>query len=188
MVSAPRVYAMLGNESLWAVVAHCHETLDKARIDHAIIGGVAVCLHGYQRNTVDVDLLVRAQDASSLRIALENAGYAWDANAQEFRSKSGIPVHIVLAEDRAGPGSEVRMPDPADSSALTELEGLPVVSLAKLIESKLACGLAQLRRTHRDFADVVELIAVQGLDGSFAKYLHKSLRPTYRKLVRHAQG
>ncbi len=36
-----------------------------------------------------------------------------------------------------------------------------------------------------EFADVVELIAVRHLDGSFSRDLHKSLRKTFRELVRH---
>lgn len=59
--------------------------------------------------------------------------------------------------------------------------GLPL--LLRLIEMKLASGLRSIRRTHRDFADVVELIAIRKLDGSFARLLHKSLRPTFRELV-----
>ncbi|MFY8072551.1 MAG: hypothetical protein ACOVNQ_12740 [Pirellula sp.] len=51
---------------------------------------------------------------------------------------------------------------------------------------KLASGLGSMRRTHKDFADVVELIAIRRLDGSFAKYLHPSLRPTFSELVRCA--
>jgi hypothetical protein len=38
---------------------------------------------------------------------------------------------------------------------------------------------------HRDFADVVELIVVHGLDGSYARHLHKAVRPAFRRLVRH---
>ena len=49
---------MLGNESLWDVATQCHAILDRAAIPHAILGGVAVCLHGYERNTVDVDMLI----------------------------------------------------------------------------------------------------------------------------------
>lgn len=71
---------------------------------------------------------------------------------------------------------------------MTELEGLPVVTLARLIETKLACGQGNLRRTHKDFADVVELIAAHNLDGSFAPQLHSTLRELYRELVRHACG
>jgi hypothetical protein len=57
------------------------------------------------------------------------------------------------------------------------IEGLSVLTLAALIQSKLACGLGNLRRTHKDFADVVELIAIHQLDGSFARHLHESVRP-----------
>jgi len=46
---------------------------------------------------------------------------------------------------------------------LATFEGLPALSLARLIETKLACGEGNLRRTHKDFADVVELIAVHDL-------------------------
>lgn len=63
-----------------------------------------------------------------------------------------------------------------------------MLTLAQLIEAKLACGLGDLRRTHKDFADVVELIAVNKLDGSFARFLHDSVRGEFRELVRRATG
>jgi len=59
-----------------------------------------------------------------------------------------------------------------------------VLSLAALIESKLACGEGDPRRMHRNFADVVELIAVHELDGAYERHLHKAVRPAFRKLVR----
>ncbi len=51
------------------------------------------------------------------------------------------------------------------------IEGLSVVRLSRLIEMKIACGMSNLRRTHKDFADVVELISIRRLDGSFARFL-----------------
>jgi len=81
----------------------------------------------------------------------------------------------------------VRLPEPADQSAVVYLDGLPVITLAKLIESKIACGEGNLRRTHKDFADVVELIVKHDLRQSFAGKLHKSLRKTFRQLVRQAR-
>jgi hypothetical protein len=39
---------------------------------------VAVCLHGYRRNTVDVDLLVRPEDAEAARRVLEANEFVWD--------------------------------------------------------------------------------------------------------------
>ena len=65
---------------------------------------------------------------------------------------------------------------------------LPVFTLAKLIESKIACGQGNLRCTHKDFADVVELIIHHRLRSDFARFLHKSVRPTYRQLVRQSRG
>ena len=179
---------MLGNEPLWDVARECHEVLQRAGIPHAIIGGVAVCMHGYQRNTVDVDLLVAAGQAADVRGAMEAAGFKWSDDRAEFRSPSGVPVQFLTAADRAGPGSEVRLPDPADELAITQIEGLPVLSLAKLIESKIACGEGSLRRTHKDFADVVELIAKHDLNRSFARHLHKSIRATFRRLVGQARS
>jgi hypothetical protein len=188
MPSAARTYAMLGKGTLWDAAQRAHEVLADAGLAHALVGGVAVCLHGYERNTVDVDLLVRGEDAPRARAALESDGWTWNDERKELRSPAGAVLQFVMSGERAGRDAEVRLPDPADAAAVTELEGLPVVTLARLIESKLACGQGNLRRTHKDFADVVELIAVHALDGAFARHLHKSLRETYRTLVRNARA
>jgi hypothetical protein len=188
MISAERTYAMLGNETLWETAKSCHELLANADIPHAILGGVAVCLHGYQRNTVDVDLLVQPGQAERIRKLFESAGIAWNDEDREFRTPAGIAVQFVVAGERAGRSSEVRLPDPAEETVVTQVEGLPVLSLAALIESKIACGEANLRRTHKDFADVVELIARHDLGREFARHLHKSVRPAFRKLVAHGRA
>jgi hypothetical protein len=188
MFTAQKVYAMLANESLWQATVQCHEILTAARVPHAVMGGVAVCLHGYQRNTVDVDLLVRKEDSKAIRESLESESFVWNAKEKEFRSPSGVVIQFLLAGDKAGTDSEVKLPDPADERTIVEIEDLPVLKLSKLIETKLACGLGSVRRTHRDFADVVELILQNRLNSSFARYLHKSLRGTYRELVRKSRG
>ncbi len=188
MFTAQKVYAMLENDSLWQTAAQCHQLLAAAKIPHAVMGGVAVCLHGYQRNTVDVDLLIRKEDSDAVRETLEGDKFAWNPKEKEFRAPSGVIVQFLLAGERAGSGSEVKLPDPSDERTTTEIEELPVLTLAKLIESKIACGLGNLRRTHKDFADVVELIIENRLNSSFARFLHKSLRTTYRELVRKSRG
>lgn len=179
---------MLENRTLWETAVDCHTILRKSNVPHAILHGVVVCLHGYQRNTVDLDLIVRRADQSRVREALENAGFTWSAEHAEFRSPTGMPVQFLLEGDRAGRDSEVRLPDPAVPETKTEIEGLPVLTLARLIEAKLACGLGNSRRMHRDLADVVELIVIQNLNREFARQMHKSLRATFRKLVVQARG
>lgn len=175
---------MLGNETLWETARAVHEALSAAGLPHAALGGVAVALHGYRRNTVDVDLLIRSGDADAVRQSLEATGCQWIPEQAEFRSPAGVAVQFLYAGAKAGRDAEAKLPDPSDPATVTEREGLPVLTLARLIECKLACGQGDLRRTHKDFADVVELIAVNKLDGSFARHLHKSLREAYRELVR----
>jgi len=95
-------------------------------------------------------------------------------------------VQFLTKDQRSG--AEVRFPDPADKQAIVYLEGLPVITLAKLIESKIASGEGSLRRTHKDFADVVELIVKHELGSAFARHLHKSARKTFKQLVVQARG
>jgi hypothetical protein len=175
---------MLGNENLWETAAKCHELLKREQITHAICGGVAVCLHGYRRNTLDLDLIIRPSDAASVKKTLLDGGLAWDEQNKEFHSSSGIPVQFLMTGERAGAGSEVQLPEPEGEFNVEQIEGLPVLRLSKLIEIKIACASGSPRRTHKDLADVVELIAVRNLDSSFARYLHKSVRQTFRQLVR----
>ena len=97
-------------------------------------------------------------------------------------------MQFLIAGGSAGPGQESTLPDPGMPENVSTIEGLPVLSLPQLIQAKLACGLGNLRRTHKDFADVVELIAVHRLDDSFARLLHKSVRKEFRRLARQAGG
>lgn len=186
MKTAQKAFTMLGNESLWDVAARCNELLSGAGIAYSVCGGVAVCLHGYQRNTTDLDLVICAGDSDGVRQLLTDAGFVWDPDRVEFRTAGGIAVQLLLAGQKAGKGSEVSIAEPIGDINVEQIEGLSVVRLSRLIEMKIACGMSNLRRTHKDFADVVELISIRNLDGSFARFLHKSLRPTFRELVRHA--
>jgi hypothetical protein len=133
---------MLGSEPIWHAASACHEALAEAGTPHAVIGGVAVCLHGYRRNTVDIDLLVRTEDMPAICAALTKAGFSWDDKVREFRDPVGVPVQFVAAGERAGKGSEVLLPSPADDHVAVMIEGLPVLSLSALIESKLAACTA----------------------------------------------
>jgi hypothetical protein len=187
MITAQKVYAMLNNENLWDTAAQCDRVFAKAGIVYSICGGVAVCLHGYQRNTVDLDLVVRREDSDQVREVMESAGLTWNPEAKEFRTESGIAIQFLISGESAGRGYEVKVPVPIGDENVEVIEGLTVLRLSRLLEMKIACGLANVRRTHKVFADVVELIAIWNLDGSFSKFLHKSLRKTFRDLVKRAR-
>jgi hypothetical protein len=91
-MTTKRAFQMLENETLWGLTERTHGLMKRQGIDHAIVGGVAVCLHGYRRNTVDLNLLVRPEDTAVMRPALEADGLRWVAADNEFRSMSGVPV------------------------------------------------------------------------------------------------
>ena len=144
MVTAQKVYSMLGNESLWSVAERCHTLLSAAEIPYSICSGVAVCLHGYQRNTVDLDLVIRSHDRAAVRGILSDGGLAWNETNAEFRTPEGIAVQFLIAGQKAGKGSEVTIPEPIGEVNVEQREGLPVVRLSRLIEMKIACGMSEL--------------------------------------------
>ena len=188
--STERAFTVLGTGPLWDAAQRCHEALRQNCLAHAIVGGVAVALHGYRRTTADVNVLIRCEDQPAVRRAFEEVGFVWDEAAREFRDSEGVPVQCLIALEPASRDSSlgVMLPDPSVPSVLTEVEGLSVITLAKLIELKLACGLGDIRRSYRDWADVVELIIARHLDHRFAGLLHKSVRKEYRLLVKRARG
>jgi len=190
IIQAEETYAMLGSSDVWDTARDCANVLRQHGLPVAVVGGVAVCLHGYRRNTVDVDMLVRREDATAVRETLEQAGYVWNQDEREFIGSTGVPVQFLLSGEPAGDDSSygVYLPDPSEPKVTTELEELPVVSLSRLIALKLACGLGNVRRTYRDLADVVELIAANRLGRDFARHLPKSLRKEFRELVLRARG
>jgi hypothetical protein len=139
-------------------------------VEGAIVGGVAVVLHGHVRTTIDVDVY-SAEPAEKLLGLLESLGFVLDRVRREF-TRGDLVVHVVRPE-------QVGMPP----GQLVEIEGVTTVSLADLIAMKLRSGLAKLTRA-QDLADVIGLIRTWNLKGGFSSRLPADLRPEFRKLVR----
>jgi hypothetical protein len=139
----------------------------------AVIGGVSVVLHGYWRSTRDVDLLV-ASNVEEVARLLETHGFRLDATRREF-VRDVIPVLLVL-------------PGQAGTTGLrtVEIEGVLTVPLDDLIAMKLRSGLKSMLRAI-DLADVIGLIRNNTLTSEFARSIDKTLRPTFRKLVREVE-
>jgi len=140
-----------------------------AHVEAAIVGGVAVFLHGHRRATVDVDVFVA--DTADAHDALNRAGFTFDESAREFR-RGAVPVHLVTAE-QTGSTSINRI----------EIERIAVAALPDLIAMKLRSGLVKTTRA-QDLADVVALIRVKNLTAAFASRLPRDLRSDFRGLVR----
>lgn len=136
----------------------------------AIVGGVAVGLHGHVRSTADVDVYV-PEPLSVFADAMRRNGYAFDGRKREFR-RAGIPVHVVTDEETGGAPKRV-----------SEIRKITTVSLADLVNMKLRSGTASILRA-QDLADVISLIRAHKLNGRFVPRVAPKLRAEFRRLVR----
>jgi hypothetical protein len=140
------------------------DTLENARIDHAICGGMAVVVHGYPRLTRDIDLLLREEDLERARSALEKVGYTLSAGILPFdvgKSTERRVFRVTKVEGARYMTLDLVLVSPfledvwkGRQKHLVEDRTLYVVSRAGLAKMKRAAGRPQ------DLADLSQL----GLD------------------------
>jgi hypothetical protein len=159
---------LTGDSPILDVAREVSAIIARTGIDAAIIGGVAVVLHGHVRTTVDVDVYTSEPDA--LKSALEAGEFRFDPTLRQFE-KEGVPVHLVTPS---------LVPDPPRKHE--QIGGIHTVSLADLINIKLRSGSENILRA-QDMADVIGLIRCRNLRGDFTSKLSKDLRPAFRTLL-----
>lgn len=158
------------HSSLLDIARELSRLMREGGIPGAVIGGVAVVLHGHVRTTRDVDVFIEGPVEPFAKILIAG-GFSLDPQKKEF-VRDGVPVHLVTLEQLRRPPRET-----------IEIEGITTVSLEDLIEIKLRSGSANLLRA-QDLADAIGLIRQHRLTGAFARHLEKALRPIYRRLIK----
>lgn len=163
-----------------AALRRLTRTLDAESIAYAIIGGMALNLFGYTRETIDVDILLTPRGLDTFRERLVSFR---DAETQ-------VPIEVITTGEYPGDGKPkaVAFPDPATASI--DRDGYRVIALEKLIELKLASGLSAPHRQLIDLADVQRLIEALDLPLAVAEHLDRSVQTEYRRLwelARHAR-
>lgn len=159
-----------GDSAILDVARDISSILNKSGIRGAIVGAVAVGLHGHVRATMDVDVYV-PPPLEPFAEVLRKHRYTYHARKREF-TRSGVPVHIVTDDQTGGPPRR-----------LTRIDDITTVSLADLINMKLRSGTQSVLRA-QDLADVIALIRAHRLNGRFVPKVDRALRPEFRKLVR----
>ena len=76
------------------------DALDRAGIDYALVGGLAVAVWGAPRATKDIDLLIQPDDLPSAMAALAASGFT--LQALPFNFKDGTRLQRVNKVDTAG--------------------------------------------------------------------------------------
>jgi hypothetical protein len=158
--------------------------LERSGIAYAVIDAIALNQHGYQRFTVDIDLLMTKEGLQRFRNELVGRGYvpAFPGATREFKtSQDNIRVEIVTTGEYPGDGKPkpVVFPDPGEYAEV--IAGIRTISLPKLIELKLASGMTAPHRL-KDLADVQEMIKAKSLGEEFAEKLDSSVREKFREL------
>ena len=165
------------------------ERLEAEGIDYALVGGMALYLHGYRRFTEDVDILLTPEGLASFQERLVGRGYvpAFAGARKTFRdAETRVKVEVLTTGEFPGDGKSkpVSFPDPA--LARERHEGLWVASLRTIVELKLASGLSVAHRA-KDLVDVQELIQHLHIPRDLASSLDPSVRDEYLRLWEIAQ-
>jgi hypothetical protein len=158
------------------------KSLDELDIDYAIAGAMAMFLHGYRRFTEDVDVLVTREGLQKIHDALEGRGYVkpFTASKNLRDAQTGVKIDFLISGQYPGEGKPGPISFPIPAEASTEIAGIRVVSLPRLLELKLASGQAAHRL--KDLGDAQQLIQQLKLPIELADELDPSLREAYKSL------
>ncbi len=168
------------NQELWRLIAD----LERHGIAYAVIGAIALNQHGYQRFTSDIDLLLTKDGLQRFHDELVGLGYrpAFPGARKSFRTTThNVTVEVITAGEYPGDGlpKAVVFADPQEVSI--PINGIQTLTLAKLIELKIAAGRL------KDLADVVELIKLKNLTPEFASQLEASVQGKFTELYEAAR-
>ncbi len=156
--------------------------LEEFGIPYAIVGGMALFFHGYRRFTDDVDILVTSDGLKQLHQQLEGLGYVPPfAGSRQLRdTETGVRIEFLVTGQFPGDGKPkpIAFPDPVD--VRVNLDAAQVVDLPRLIELKLASGMAPGRL--KDLGDIQELIRQLYLPQDYAEQLDPYVRDLFREL------
>ncbi|PSB00690.1 nucleotidyltransferase family protein [Merismopedia glauca] len=168
--------------SVFETLKQLDERFEQLGISYAVLGGMALVLHGYRRLTEDVDLLLTDAGLSQFQEHLEGRGYvkAFAGAKKTFRdTNTGVRVEIITTGEFPGDGKPKPISFPDPSQVNVKIDGISVVDLKTLIELKLASGLSASDRL-KDLADVQELIRTLNLPSELE--LNDSVRSEYMRL------
>jgi hypothetical protein len=178
----------LGQADVQKALRKLARLLDEEGIAYAIAGAMALNAYGYQRVTVDVDVLLTREGLEAFQAKHLGRGYVQRVpkGGAMRDTENCVNIDVLVAGEFPGDGKPkpVAFPDPAVAQ---RAGGIALLPLEKLVELKLASGLSAPHRL-KDLADVLELIGAARLPAAFADRLDPSVREKYGELWRAAQA
>lgn len=174
----------MGESPIHKTVQTLARRLPDKGIDYAIVGAMALFLHGYRRETVDVDLLMTQEGLERFREQLVGLGYlpAFPGAKRHFLdTETGIRIDILMTGEYPGDGKPKPVVFPDPSSVSQSKAGIQIIRLDALVELKLASGISAQARL-KDLADVQEAIKELRLPRTLGEALNPYVREKYFSL------
>ncbi len=162
--------------------------LNALGIDYAVVGGMALFLHGFRRFTEDVDILVTREGLAKIHEVLEGSGYRPPfAGSKNLRdTENGVRIEFLIAGEFPGDGKPKPVAFPEPAGVVLEQDGVRFLNAASIIELKIASGLTGKGRT-KDLGDAEQIIMLLNLPQEFAEQLNPYVRERYDELWRNTQ-
>ena len=169
------------------------EEAQKRNLKFLVIGGLAVNMYGYSRDTADLDLLVRRDDSDVWSGIFATLGYTVDRDAGTFIQFSppqagAWPVDLMVVGDST-------FQEMIPHAKLVEIYGEQL--LIPALEHLIALKLHALKHSHagrflKDYLDVENLVRVNKVDLRANKvrqlFLKYGTVELYEKLSRTSAG
>lgn len=162
------------------------EQLDMHGIEYAIVGGFALNVHGFKRQTLDVDVLLNKDGLNKFHSKVVFNGFVprFRGAQRSFRDPtSNVAVDVVITGEYPGDGKQKNISFPDPSTVSQNINGLKIVNLHTLINLKLASYMSMPQQRMRDRTDVSSLIKFLSMDGKFASNLHKDVVDEFHRIV-----
>jgi len=160
---------------VWDTLCGLEKRLDDAQLNYLVIGGLALNAYDYPRQTINVDIVLTADDFERFKSEFADGVYRRTPGLpRRFVDPStDVPIDVLIAGQLAGQtqkNKSVRFPDPGEMEVHADLR---TVLLARLIKLKLVTW------RFKDWGDMVELIRRNQLPESFADGLDPIVRPAF---------
>lgn len=161
--------------------------LERDGIRYAIAGAMALNLHGYERVTSYVDILLTREGLAEFKRLHLGLGYLerFPGSRGLRDTENNVQIDFLVTGEYPGDGTPkpVQFPDPSVAELVGGKRLLPTVWVVNL---KLASGLSAEHRG-KDLIDVQELVRFADLPLELGELLDPSVRPEYEHRWRLAQ-
>src|SRR3954453_16457610 len=121
--------------------------LNSHHVEYLLVGGYAVCYHGYYRNTVDIDfwIAVNPQNAGKLAALIREFGFNVPELSDQLFLQKGRIIRMGVEPTRIEVLTEIsgcEFSECYSRRVQAALDGIPVdtISLPDLIKNKLSTG------------------------------------------------